>query len=128
MKVEIDFWELIRKKWEGFVWKGFRHNLYHGKRYWLYVMSQKIVYIVVSRLWLRWGRPKRQNDKERQKERILKSMVGQSKKQCFWWFFFRSIFYFDFIFVQYDVRQEWWDLEKTWTLFYMLCFRDDRRF
>ena len=47
------------------------------------------------------------------------------KKCCF---FFQFVFYFDFVFVQYDVRQVWRDFVKTWTLFYMVCFGDDRRF
>ena len=39
-----------------------------------------------------------------------------------------SVFYFDFVFVQYDVRQVWRDLVKPWTLFYMVCFGDYCRF
>ena len=43
-------------------------------------------------------------------------------------FFLLSVFYFDIVFAQYDVRQVWWDLVKTWTLFYMVSLGDDCRF
>ena len=52
-------------------------------------------------------------------------MVAQSEKKDL---FLLSVFYFDFVFVQYGVRLDSWDLVKTWTLFYPVCFGDDRRF
>ena len=48
LKVKINFRELIRKKWGRVCVKGVWHDLFHGRDIDYNVMSQKIVYIVVS--------------------------------------------------------------------------------
>ena len=52
-------------------------------------------------------------------------MVAQSEKMIF---FLLSVFYFNCVFIQYDVHQVWGDLVKTWMLFNRVCFGDDCRF
>ena len=87
---------------KGLVWKGFWHDLFHGKDIDYNVISQKIVYIVVSRLYLGWIRVKRQMNKKK-KERFQKYGCSEWKN----WFSFSSPFSILIVFVQYGVRQVW---------------------
>ena len=68
------------KKWlEGFGWKGFGRNLFHGKILTIMWCRRKLSILLC--LGCGWGeeRRERQSDKERQNERILKSMVAQGE-------------------------------------------------
>ena len=115
LKVEIDFRELLRKSWEGF---GF-----HGK-----ILTMMWCHRKLSILWCLGfvlGVRKVCNANWLGKTKVKHSQKYGGTE---WHFFFLSVFYFDFVFLQYDVRQVWWDLVKTWTLFYMICFGNDRRF
>ena len=57
------------------------------------MMSQKLVYIVVSR----WRGKSKKKKRESDKEIIFKRMVAQMS--------FLSVFCFDIVFVLYDIRQ-----------------------
>ena len=88
--------------------KGIWHKLFQGKILTIMWCCRKL-----SLLWClgcNWGEERLRGKEIRKgkKERILKNIVAQSEKKI--------VFYF--VFVQYDVRQVWWDLIKTWMLFW----------